>query len=149
MKNHVSSFPCMIWKGYKQKDGYGVFKQQLGKTILIHRFSYEKFVGSIPYGMLVLHNCDNPPCFEPTHLYLGTHDDNQEEKASKGRAWRPTGSSNGRAILTSDDVISIKEALSDPYRDASLNEIAEFFGVSVYAISDIKRGKNWKIVPEV
>jgi hypothetical protein len=54
--------------------------------IFIHRLSWEAFNAEpIPKGMLVLHKCDNPKCFNPHHLFLGTQDDNMKDCASKGR----------------------------------------------------------------
>ena len=56
-----------------------------------HRFSYTLHIGPIPEGMLVLHRCDTPPCANPKHLFLGTHWDNSQDVASKGRSLGKTG----------------------------------------------------------
>lgn len=75
---------CWEWDGYKNKDGYGVFKVAQ-KTMLAHRVAYQIVNGVIPDNLLVLHQCDNPCCVNPTHLVTGTQDDNMKDMAKKGR----------------------------------------------------------------
>lgn len=75
---------CWVIDGWHQKHGYGLF-QFRGEQKLAHRVAYELFVGPIPDGLHVLHHCDNPPCCNPTHLWLGTHADNMADMARKGR----------------------------------------------------------------
>lgn len=70
---------------------FGSTPGQHGKVMIdksrvsAHRASYSLFNGKIPKGMLVCHKCDNPPCVEPTHLFLGTFKDNAVDCARKGR----------------------------------------------------------------
>jgi len=73
---------CMEWNGYCER--YGVLAVD-GKTVKAHRFAWETFYGPIPAGMMVLHKCDNPPCCNPDHLFLGTQKDNMRDAKAKGR----------------------------------------------------------------
>lgn len=72
--------PCIEWPGKRHRNGYG----QLGRKTA-HRVAYECAHGPIPDGLHVLHRCDNPPCINPEHLFLGTHHDNMIDSMLKGR----------------------------------------------------------------
>ena len=82
--NKLPNGGCWIWNGGNNEKGYGMI-QVGGKQIRAHRLSYELYVGAVPPGMLVCHSCDNPPCCNPKHLWLGTNADNQRDKLNKGR----------------------------------------------------------------
>ena len=75
---------CWEWFGQKNPKGYGYVKPY-GLT---HRFSYELHTGEKPGELFVCHSCDNPPCVNPAHLWLGTVTDNQRDAKAKGRLVR-------------------------------------------------------------
>lgn len=77
---------CWPWTGATQK-GYGAFGLEDGKIVRAHRFMWEITYGPIPDGLNVLHHCDNRPCCNPhpTHLFLGTFQDNTLDMVIKGR----------------------------------------------------------------
>jgi len=76
---------CMIWSGYKNKQGYGHLRGFDEKMILAHRFSYALHFGPFDSSLCVLHHCDNPSCVSPEHLFLGTRKDNMQDCSRKGR----------------------------------------------------------------
>jgi hypothetical protein len=134
---------CWNWTGGKCSAGYGCFhlKGADGKyrTFSAHRVAYEMFIGPVPEGSDVLHDCDNPACVNHEHLHLGDDVINQRESVQRGRH-KAKGEENNRAKLSEDDVRAIKSC-----PDTHV-VIAKRFGVSASAISHIKAGHNWSYV---
>lgn len=75
----------MLWQGKIGVDGYGLIMIDR-KRKRVSRVCYELFKGLICDKMLVCHTCDNPPCINPDHLFIGTHEDNMKDMALKGRS---------------------------------------------------------------
>lgn len=79
---------CLPWQGHKTVKGYGNFRwttKASDPKMLAHRAAWTLLRGPIPDGMSVLHRCDNRPCVNPNHLYLGTQLDNMRDCSAKGR----------------------------------------------------------------
>ena len=142
--------PAGCGPGYRQFFGYGriLLGGKKGKTFGAHRISWFLAHGPIPDGLSVLHRCDNPPCVNPDHLFLGTQADNLRDMGEKRRSSPQTkpelfrGSNNGRAKLNEQQVRDIRAM------DESLSNIAiaKQFGVSDVAIAFIRLGRTWKCV---
>ena len=76
---------CLEWTGYRNADGYGRFYLENKKIVYAHRYAWTLEHGEIPEGMCVLHHCDNPGCVNVKHLFLGTLQDNMDDKVRKNR----------------------------------------------------------------
>ena len=80
----AGSDECWNWQASISPTGYGCFRHSK-RSYRAHRVSYQLATGVYPGKLLVCHSCDNPSCVNPSHLWLGTHDDNQRDKLAKGR----------------------------------------------------------------
>jgi hypothetical protein len=132
---------CWLWVSPRKTPyGYGLLSMGRGKNIVAHRFSWELHNGPIPDGRWVLHHCDNPPCVNPAHLFLGDNRANYLDSVAKGRDG--SGSRQPHARLNAAVVKSIRERYSHP----TYAQLAAELGVSVRAIRNAVVGDSWKHV---
>lgn len=125
--------PCKEWPGAKYKDEYGA-RCYKGRNRRAHRVEWEIQTGSPPPEDLdVCHRCDNPPCYEFAHLFLGTKHDNAVDALRKGKG-------RGKQKLTADQVVEIREAFLAGESNVSL---ASTYGVHRSTISNIRTGYSW------
>lgn len=131
---------CIEWSKHKDTDGYGIISVGNAPN-RVHRVSYEIYIGPIPPGMLVCHKCDNPSCFNPKHLFLGSSKDNLQDMVKKGR--KPKGEKVHNSKLTEEQVREIKIRVS---KGEKVGQIAKDYPVHGRAIRLIMAGINWKHV---
>ncbi len=125
---------CIIWNGYKNKsNGYGMTHDAENRSTYAHRIAWELANGPIPDGLWVLHKCDNPPCVNVEHLFLGTRQDNIDDMVSKGRQRK--GEDHHNSKLSHADIQSIRQRYETG--ESSQISLAKEFGVHVVTISSI------------
>lgn len=123
----IPSGDCIVAAHRKHSPNYSRVNIA-GKPQYVHRLLWEYLYGEIPQGMHVLHRCDNPPCLNPDHLFLGTQADNNIDRAKKER---------GNVSKTSPQ--QVREI-----RESKLKNIvlASIYNVTPDAISRIKNRKR-------
>ncbi len=127
---------CWPWKGSHSKSGYPrIWISNI--DYVATRIAYLDFYGKQPGKLLVCHSCDNPSCMNPRHFFLGTNEDNNKDRHTKGRDCR--GSQHHLAKLTKTDVIEILKLEGK----STAGKIAQRFGVSTSTIKAIFIGTNW------
>lgn len=140
---HMDS-PCWIWIGGRHPlpQNYGIF-QSYDRSKRAHRVSWELASDKlIPKGAFVCHRCDNPPCVNPDHLFLGTNADNSRDRAIKGRTIAPRGEDSPLAKLTWDKVDEIRHRYTTT--KISQYKLADEYGVHQAVINAILQEKTWK-----
>lgn len=79
---------CLLWPRGTDNNGYGRVSV-FGIPERIHILTWKILKGTIPVGMVICHTCDNPPCYEADHLFIGTQGDNIRDAIAKGRLVQP------------------------------------------------------------
>jgi len=136
--------PCWVWTAVKVRTGYGQIKVG-SKMILAHRAAWTIENGSIPSGLCILHRCDQPSCVRASHLFTGTHQNNMDDMAAKGRRVILRGEDQGRATLTASAVLEIRAKYAAG--GTTLKSLAAQFGVSFGLIGHIINRRLWKHIP--
>jgi len=129
---------CHVWSGHRHIDGYGLIRISK-KSRLVHRVAYSMYIGPT-MGMQVLHRCDNPPCCNPDHLFLGTHLDNKKDMISKNR--HAKGEKIGK--LRQVDVINLRLLGQDQIRVLSYKELGQMFNICEGQVTKIINRTQWK-----
>ena len=132
---------CLEWTGGTTRYGYG--RIRIGQRLyLAHRVAFIRAYGLIPEGQYVCHQCDNPACCNPEHLFLGTQFDNMADMYRKGREPNKLGQKNPAAKLTDDDVRQIRKMYAAG--GVSYSALGRKFGVSTVMIGLIVRREKWQ-----
>lgn len=139
-RSRTSSGGCIEFQGAKTS-GYG-YVNLGGKNYLTHRLAWMLYKGEIPEGMHVCHHCDNPPCMNVDHLFLGTDADNVADKIAKGRMRWGTHPHKGELSPTSKlTEIQAREIL---VAEGRTKDISQRFGISRQVVYGIKSRRAWK-----
>lgn len=142
-EKHIFYSPdgCWYWTGAISTDPmhYGVLRRN-DILLLAHRVSYSIYVRPVDSGKCVLHSCDNPLCVNPDHLFLGTINENNKDRASKGRSSDRRGVKCPTAKLDNTSVQIIREC----HGLFAARQIAAYFNVSHSNINMITSKRTWK-----
>lgn len=130
---------CWEWQSCKDSSGYGNLRVE-GKVIHAHRLAYIFKHGLIPLGLSVCHRCDNPPCCNPSHLFLGTQVDNNHDRDNKGRTSK--GELSGKVKLKKQQVLEIVELFATG--KYTRRELATKFNISRPTIYRITTKTTWR-----
>jgi hypothetical protein len=129
---------CIEYPYGKTKDGYGRARHE-GRDVYAHRLAFFRLHGWWPE--VVRHTCDNPPCWNQTHLVAGTKADNSRDMRERGRSSPGTG--RPQAELTEEIV---REARLRYEAGAKILALANEFGVTRMVMSRAIRKKTWRHV---
>lgn len=131
---------CREWTRSTSHFGYGVLRW-MGRYWYAHVVAWMKFHGPVPPGFHVLHECDNPPCVAPEHLYLGTLQQNAQDREGRSRG-RPDKRHNGLTRITIRD--ALRARLMDAYGE-DRTTIGAMLGLARSQVSNILTGKCWRL----
>jgi hypothetical protein len=132
-----TTLPCKVWDKAANTDGYGLGWFE-GKLWRVHRYAMYKKQGFLTPCLDVCHSCNVKLCWEPSHLWEGTRAQNMAQATNDGLTSKK---------LTPDQVREIRKLLGECnwVRRFTIYDsmIAKEFGVSRYAITDIRTGRAW------
>ncbi len=133
---------CWVWNKSLDPYGYGRMYQAVSNTkrkcLFAHRITYKLFNGEFDEKLFVLHSCDNPPCCNPDHLFLGTNEENTADRHRKKRSAK--GEGHGMVKLTEDDVRAIRKS------SKTQKQLGDQYGVAEGTIAHIIHRRSWKHV---
>lgn len=137
---------CWPWLASTKGNGYGQFNIRKGVPVTAHRVSLALQGHVLTKNMFACHTCDNRPCVNPHHLFIGSGKDNIDDCVAKGRANRASrpGESNNAAKLTDGEVREIRKTHST----LTQGMLAERYGVSQSTISRILLDQSWSHLDE-
>jgi hypothetical protein len=141
--SHVSPEPnsgCWLWTAAHWKNGYGRFAKTTDQSVPAHRMAYQLFCAEIPKGQCVCHKCDNKSCVNPDHLFIGSHQENANDKVLKNR--QAKGSKIRILALTKNEAAEIMKSKD------SIRKLADKYTVSYGVVWGIKNGKSYKWAKE-
>lgn len=130
---------CWLWMGHVEQGGYGslsIGPRGRNTRTKAHRLAWELANKKpVPDGLFVCHSCDVPRCCNPSHLFVGTSDDNIADMIAKKR--HGIGTRNGRCKLSEAQVLAIRAD------GRSSRAVAADYGLSKTHVLFIRRNQSW------
>lgn len=144
----LSDSGCWLWTGAQKACRRGTHRYGWvtfnGKQMAAHRAAWIIFHGQIKPGLVICHQCDEPRCVNPSHLFIGTQAENVADMIAKGRKWigNAVRKSDGRPVGSklSDNDIALARSLRAS--GATQQDIADRLNVSQGCISQLLLGKT-------
>jgi hypothetical protein len=131
---------CWEYDGYSDKDGYKVvWIREEKQNRRVHRVSFALWKCPIDDKMCICHQCDNPACFNPEHLFQDTNAGNVKDRVKKCRS--VMGESVHTSIFIESDILKIRALLNDGLPQV---EVAKMYNVGRDTIWKIHHRKTWK-----
>jgi hypothetical protein len=131
---------CWEWVGgARDGRGYGAFCCA-GRILIATRLAWVIEHGSVPVDKHVLHTCDNPPCCNPAHHYLGTHRDNVRDRTARRRMPPRRGPDNHNAKLTDAQA---QEIIRRRLAGESSGALSREFGIAQPSVCAMALGKRY------
>jgi hypothetical protein len=135
-KRTIAPGGCWIWTDYRNRQGYGL-RSVDGDEYLVHRLAAWLWQGfDLHSKTLILHDCDNPSCFNPEHLFEGTDLDNIRDKVLKNRA----------GVKLNEHMVRRMRLLA-AIRPVSNYRIGKLFGVTSGNAKKVLNRTLWKHIP--
>jgi hypothetical protein len=131
---------CWPWTGARYTAGYGRIRRGSVQRAA-HREAFEIAYGNpVPRELMVCHLCDNPPCCNPAHLFVGSATDNNRDRMNKGRNGDTRGERHPAAKVSASDVLEMRRMRAS---GALFKEIGARFGVTTQAACFAVNRKSW------
>lgn len=137
----VVSSGCIEWQRAKNKKGYGVIRRKGRCTLVTRWIMHVLYKFDLASELFVLHRCDNPPCVNPEHLYLGTEKDNTADKVRARR--HNFGTKVPSSVLNETQVLEILKLRNN---GLLYSKIGKMFGVHKETVRQICLRNTWRHV---
>lgn len=135
---------CIEWTRAKRSYGYGAVRIER-RSLAAHRVAFFLKNGPFPNGAEICHRCDNPPCCNPDHLFIGTHLDNMRDMFSKNRRISAKGEKHAAAKLTESQVRELRTRYAN--KEGSMEKLGLQYGITRQSAHLIISRQSWPHIP--